>query len=182
MADLDANTIEKLKQQVCGDVIVSGDDEFDRVRRIHNGMIDRSPALIVRCVGVADVIDAIGFARSQDLGVAVRGGGHNVAGRAACEDGMMIDLSLMKGTRVDPQSRRIGVQGGATWGEFNRATQVHGLATTGGSISSTGVAGLTLGGGFRFLMGKLGLTIDSLNAVELVTANGEVLHASDSEN
>jgi FAD/FMN-containing dehydrogenase len=182
MIDLDSAIVEKFKQQISGEVITPGDGGFDDVRRIHNGMIDRSPAVIVRCIGVADVIDAIALADSQNLEIAVRGGGHNVAGRAVCDDGLMLDMGLMKGTWVDPQSRLIRVQGGATWGEFNRATQTYGLATTGGAISSTGVAGLTLGGGFGFLMGKLGLTIDNLNAAELVTASGEVLRASATEN
>ena len=182
MTQLDTATLEKFKQRISGEVVAPGDREFDTVRRIHNGMIDRKPAVIVRCIGVADVIDAVELAVSQNLEIAVRGGGHNVAGRAVCDDGMMIDLSLMKGTWVDPRSRLVRAEGGTTWGEFNRATQVHGLAATGGAISSTGVACLTLGGGFGYLMGKLGLTIDNLHAAELVTAKGEVLRASADEN
>jgi len=182
MTRLNTAALEGFQQRISGEVITSADPAFDSVRRIHNGMIDRHPAVIVRCIGVADVIDAIDLALSQGLEIAVRGGGHNVAGRAVCDNGLMIDLSLMKGSWVDPRSRKIRVEGGVTWGEFNRATQVHGLAATGGAISSTGVAGLTLGGGFGYLMGKLGLTIDNLHAAELVTARGEVLCASSDEN
>jgi FAD/FMN-containing dehydrogenase len=182
MTRLDTAALEGFQQRISGEVITSADPAFDSVRRIHNGMIDRHPAVIVRCIGVADVIDAIDLALSQGLEIAVRGGGHNVAGRAVCDNGLMIDLSLMKGSWVDPRSRKIRVEGGVTWGEFNRATQVHGLAATGGAISSTGVAGLTLGGGFGYLMGKLGLTIDNLHAAELVTARGEVVRASSDEN
>lgn len=165
-----------------GDILLPDDDSYETVRRIHNGMIDRNPAVIARCVGTADVVDALAFAIKNNLEIAVRGGGHNVAGRAVCDDGLMIDLSLMKGTWVDPQRGLIRAEGGVTWGEFNRATQLHGLATTGGAVSSTGVAGLTLGGGFGFLMGKYGLTIDNLVSVELVTADGKVVQASRESN
>ena len=120
MTQLDTATLEKFKQRISGEVVAPGDREFDTVRRIHNGMIDRKPAVIVRCIGVADVIDAVELAVSQNLEIAVRGGGHNVAGRAVCDDGMMIDLSLMKGTWVDPRSRLVRAEGGTTWGEFNR--------------------------------------------------------------
>jgi len=172
----------RLADNFSGLVLVPGDDGFETVRRVHNGMIDRHPAVIARCSGSADVVDALAFAIEHDLEVAVRGGGHNVAGRAVCDDGMMIDLSLMKGTWVDPAHRRIRVQAGVTWGEFNRATQLHGLAATGGAVSSTGVAGLTLGGGFGFLMGRYGYTIDNLLSVELITATGDVIQASHEDN
>jgi FAD/FMN-containing dehydrogenase len=145
-------------------------------------MIDRRPSIIACCSRTADVVDALDFAIQYDLEIAVRGGGHNVAGRAVIDDGMMIDLSPMKAICVDPTARSVRVQAGVTWGEFNRETQLHGLATTGGAVSSTGVAGLTLGGGFGFLMGKHGFTIDTLTAVEVVTAQGQVLHASKEEN
>jgi len=176
------HALRSLGNRLSGQVLLSGDSGYDVVRRVHNGLIDRRPAVIARCIGVADVADALAFAKEQNLEIAVRGGGHNVAGRAVCDAGIMIDLSLMKGTWVDPKHRRIRVDGGVTWGEFNRATQLHGLATTGGAVSSTGVAGLTLGGGFGFLMGKYGFTIDNLVSAELVTASGEVLQASENEN
>jgi FAD/FMN-containing dehydrogenase len=176
------SNIQSLTDCFSGQILLPGDDGFETARRVHNGMIDRRPAMIARCIGSADVVDALAFAIKHGLEIAVRGGGHNVAGRAVCDDGMMIDLSPMKGTWVDPARRRIHVQAGVTWGEFNRATQLHGLATTGGAVSSTGVAGLTLGGGFGFLMSKYGLTIDNLQSVELVTASGEIVHASLEDN
>ena len=145
-------------------------------------MIDRHPAIIARCQSAADVADALAFGRARGLEIAVKGGGHNVAGRAVCDDGMMIDLGLMKGIWVDPTALRVRVQAGVCWAEFNRATQLHGLATTGGAVGSTGVAGLTLGGGFGYLMGKYGYTIDNLISVELVTADGAVVQASEREN
>jgi len=161
-----------------GSVLLPGDDGYETARRVHNGMIDRHPSVIARCVGTADVVNALDFAVKHDLEIAVRGGGHNVAGRAVCDDGIVLDLSAMKGAHVDPRARTIRVQAGVTWAELNREAQLHGLATTGGAVSSTGVAGLTLGGGFGFLMGKHGFTIDNLRSVELVTAKGEVLQAS----
>src|SRR5204862_3376732 len=144
-------------------------------------LIDKRPALIARCLGVADVIDAVGLARNLGLEIAVRGGAHTVAGKAAVEGGLMIDLSPMKGIHVDPKSRAVRAQGGATWGELNRETQLHGLAVTGGVVSTTGIAGLTLGGGLGWLMGKYGLALDNLRAVELVTADGKVLQANKQE-
>ena len=179
---IDRSIIAPLEESLSGHILLPGDGGYDTHRRIHNGMIDRRPAVIARCIDNADVTDTLAFALEHDLEIAVRGGGHNVAGRAVCDDGMMIDLSLMKGAFVDPKDRRIRIQAGATWGEFNRATQLHGLATTGGAVSATGVAGLTLGGGFGFLSAKYGHTIDNLRAVELITANGEVVQASDEEN
>jgi FAD/FMN-containing dehydrogenase len=138
--------------------------------------------LIARCGGVADVVDAVLLARSLGLEVAVRGGGHNVAGRATVDGGLMIDLSLMRSIYVDPKQRTARVQGGATWAEVNRETQLHGLAVTGGVVSTTGVAGLTLGGGIGWLMSKYGLALDNLRSVEIVTAGGEVLHSGREEN
>jgi FAD/FMN-containing dehydrogenase len=151
----------------------------DIARAIWNGTIDRRPQLIARCIGSADVVAAVRFAREHDLEIAIRGGGHNVAGTAVCDDGIVIDLSAMRGVRVDPASRRAWVQGGALWGDVDHETQAHGLATTGGIVSHTGVAGLTLGGGVGWLMRKHGLTIDNLLAVDIVTANGELLRASE---
>ena len=155
-------TIESLRSELLGTLLQAGDKAYDHARRVHNGMIDRHPALIARCLTVADVVDCVRFAVQQDLEIAIRGGGHNVAGRAVCDGGMMIDLSAMKGIYVDPVNRLAQVQGGVTWGELNRETQLFALATTGGLISSTGVAGLTLGGGFGFLSAKHGMSIDKL--------------------
>jgi FAD/FMN-containing dehydrogenase len=143
--------------------------------------VDKRPALIARCLGPADVVDAIKLTRKLGLEVAVRGGGHNVAGRATIDGGVMIDLAPMKGIHVDPKNRTVRVQGGAIWAELNRKTQLHGLAVTGGVVSSTGIAGLTLGGGLGWLMGKHGLALDNLRSVELVTAQGEVVSASKEE-
>jgi FAD/FMN-containing dehydrogenase len=145
-------------------------------------MIDRRPALIAGCLGNADIVDAVNFARTHGLELAVRGGGHNVAGRAVCDDGLMLDMSLMKGIHVDPIRRTARAQGGVTWREFNRETQAHGLATTGGVISTTGIAGLTLGGGLGWLMAKHGLAMDNLVSAEIVTASGDILRTSKDEN
>ena len=144
-------------------------------------MIDKRPALIARCRNTADVVEAVDLAQKLGLQVAVRGGGHNVAGRSTIDGGLMIDLATMKGIHVDPKARTVRVQGGATWADLNRETQLHGLAVTGGVVSSTGVAGLTLGGGLGWLMGKHGLALDNLRSVELVTAEGKVLRASKDE-
>ena len=161
-----------------GQLLEPGADGYDEARRVHNGLIDRHPALIARCRGVADVVDAINLAKKLDLEVAVRGGAHNVAGRATVDDGLMIDLSLMKGIHVDRSRRTVRAQGGVTWAELNRETQLHGLAVTGGVVSTTGIAGLTLGGGLGWLMSKYGLALDNLVSAELVTADGEVVHTS----
>jgi FAD/FMN-containing dehydrogenase len=144
-------------------------------------MIDKKPALIVRGAGVADVISAVRFARAHNLLVAVRGGGHNVAGNAVCDGGIVIDLSRMKAIRVDPTKHTARAEGGVTWGEFDHETQAHGLATTGGFVSTTGIAGLTLGGGLGWLMGLYGLACDNLLSVDLVTADGEFVTASATE-
>ena len=149
--------------------------------RVHNGLIDKRPALIARCRGVADIVDAVKLARDQKLEVAVRGGGHNVAGRSTIDGGVMIDLSPMTGIHVDPKARTARAQGGLTWNLFNRETQLHGLATTGGVVSTTGIAGLTLGGGIGWLMGKHALALDNLLSVELVLADGSVVTASADE-
>jgi FAD/FMN-containing dehydrogenase len=164
-----------------GQLLTPADAGYEDARKVHNGLIDKRPALIARCCGVADVIDAINVARRLGLEVAVRSGGHNVAGRATIDGGVMVDLSLMKGIHVDPGSRSVRAQGGVTWAELNRETQLHGLAVTGGVVSSTGIAGLTLGGGLGWLMGKYGLALDNLRSVELVTAGGKVLRASKDE-
>ena len=178
----DSEDFAVLRGDFSGNLILPSDPAYDAVRRVHNGMIDRRPALIAQCGGTADVVDAIAFGIGRELDIAVRGGGHNVAGRAVCDGGLMIDLSLMKGIWVDPAERRVLAQAGVNWGEFNRATQLHGLATTGGAVGSTGIGGLTLGGGFGYLMGRHGYTVDNLISVEIVTADGQVLRASEIEN
>ncbi len=154
---------------------------YDDVRAVHNGLVDKRPALIARCRGTADVVAAINAARIHGWEVSVRGGGHNVAGTAVTDGGLMIDLSQMKGIHVDPAARTVRAQGGVLWKELNRETQLHGLAVTGGAISTTGIAGLTLGGGLGWLMTKLGLAADNLLSVELVTADGSVLTVSADE-
>jgi len=179
---LQESVFNDLKKSMRGTVLMANDSGYDDVRRIHNGMFLRRPAVIARCLGTADVVDAVRFARSHDLEIAVRGGGHSVAGKSACDGGLMLDLSLMKGIHVDPVRRTVRAQGGVTWGEFNRETQLHGLATTGGVVSTTGIAGLTLGGGLGWLLGKHGLAADNLISAEVVTAAGDVVRASAEEN
>ena len=164
-----------------GRLIDADHAEYDIARAVWNGAIDRRPQLIARCIGPADVVAAVRFARDRDLEIAIRGGGHNVAGTAMCDGGIVIDLSAMRAVRIDPAGRRAWVQGGALWGDVDRETQVHGLATTGGIVSHTGVSGLTLGGGVGWLMRKYGLTVDNLLAADIVTADGERLRASDDE-
>ncbi len=165
-----------------GNVLRQGDAGYDDARKVWNGMIDKRPALIARFTGVADVIDAVNFACTNDLLVSVRGGGHNITGNAVCDGGLMIDLSRMKGLRVDPIRRTARAQAGLTWGEYNRETQAFGLASTGGVISTTGIAGLTLGGGLGWLMGKHGLSCDNLLSADIITADGRFLTASPTEN
>jgi FAD/FMN-containing dehydrogenase len=164
-----------------GDVIAPGQDGYDDARAVWNGTVDRRPRLIARCSGTADVAAAVRFARDHDLEIAVRGGGHNVAGTAVCDDGIVIDLSAMRAVWVDPADRAARVQGGALWGDVDHETQAHGLATTGGIVSHTGVGGLTLGGGIGFLMRKHGLTVDNLVEAEMVTAEGSIVRASTDE-
>jgi FAD/FMN-containing dehydrogenase len=176
------SAVAKLRSNFAGTILQPSDQDYDNVRTLHNGLIDKHPALIARCRNDADIAAAIKFAREHRLEIAVRGGGHNVSGRASVEGGMMIDLSLMKTISVNATSRRAIAQGGVTWGEFNRETQQHGLATTGGVISTTGIAGLTLGGGYGYLAGKHGLACDNLVAATLVTTDGQIVRASDSEN
>ncbi|MEW5974786.1 MAG: FAD-binding oxidoreductase [Acidobacteriota bacterium] len=164
-----------------GRLISADQADYDIARAVWNGAIDRRPRLIARCIGTADVVAAMRFARDRHLEIAIRGGGHNVAGTAVCDDGIVIDLSAMRAVRVDPAARRAWVQGGALWGDVDHETQAHGLATTGGIVSHTGVAGLTLGGGVGWLMRKHGLTVDNLLAAEVVTAEGERRRASQDE-
>src|SRR6266487_3683876 len=178
---LKESTIDDFKAGLRGALLCPGEVGYEDARKVWNGMIDRHPAMIVRCTGVADGITAVRFARAHNLLVAVRGGGHNVAGHATCDGGLVIDLSQMKGIWVDPARRTVRAQGGVTWGELDRETQAFGLATTGGTASDTGIAGLTLGGGLGWLGYKYGLAADNLLSVDLVTADGTVRIASDTE-
>jgi FAD/FMN-containing dehydrogenase len=179
---LDEAALEVLEGSLRGQLVRPGDATYDEQRRVWNGSIDRSPALIARCAGVADVIAAVTFARRTGLPVAVRGGGHSFPGLSVWDGAVLIDLGPMKGIRVDPDARTARVQAGVLWGELDHETQAFGLATTGGIVTHTGVAGLTLGGGIGWLQRKLGLTIDQLLGVDLVTAEGELMRASESEN
>lgn len=176
---LASDSVDALRAQFSGVLLEAHDEGYDDARAVHNGLIDKRPALVARCVNAADIADAVRFAREAGLEISTRGGGHNVAGKAVTEGGLMIDLAAMRGTYVDPGTRRARVQGGATWNDYNRATHQHGLVTTGGVISTTGVAGLTLGGGLGWLMGRFGMACDNLTSVELVTADGDVVQVSD---
>ena len=180
-AVLQASIIDDFKAGLRGALLCPDDVGYEEARKVWNGMIDRHPAMIVRCTGVADVLAAVRFARAHNLLVAVRGGGHNVAGHATCDGGLVIDLSPMKGIWVDPARRTVRAQSGVTWGELDRETQVFGLATTGGTDPTTGIAGLTLGGGLGWLQGKYGLTCNNLVSADVVTANGQCLRASATE-
>jgi FAD/FMN-containing dehydrogenase len=162
-----------------GALLLRESDGYDDARRVHNGAIDRRPALIARCHGAADVSEAVRFGRAAGLEISVRGGGHNVAGRAVVDDALMIDLSPMKGIHVDAAARTVRAQGGVVWREFNRETAAHGLAVTGGAISTTGIAGLTLGGGLGWLMAKFGLAADNLLSVELINADGDIVEVTE---
>lgn len=174
--------VEGLKAALRGQLLLPGDDGYEGARKIHNGMIDRRPAMIARCAGVADVMRAVSFARASELAISVRGGGHGIAGFAVCEGGMMIDLSPMKSVRVDPAERTARAEGGATWGDFDDETQAFGLATTGGVARPTGIAGLTVAGGHGYLVRRFGLACDNLLSVDVVNAEGRLLKASAMEN
>jgi FAD/FMN-containing dehydrogenase len=176
-----ADAVNELASKFTGQLLQPTDVGYEEARKVHNGLVNKRPLLIARCRGVADVVDAVNLARNLSLEVAVRGGGHNVAGRATVDGGLMIDLLPMKGIHVDPLARTARAEGGVTWAELNRETQLHGLAVTGGVVSSTGIAGLTLGGGLGWLMGKYGLALDNLRSIELVTAGGQVLRTSKDE-
>jgi FAD/FMN-containing dehydrogenase len=178
---LDAADVRDLAGALRGSLLLPGDEGYDAARAVWNGAIDRRPALIARCESAADVAQAVGFARAHGLELAVRGGGHNYAGFAVCDGGLMLDLSRMNRVTVDPAARRAVCGGGATWADVDAATQAHGLATVGGFVSHTGIGGLTLGGGIGWLSRKAGLSADNLVGAEVVTANGRILRASAEE-
>jgi FAD/FMN-containing dehydrogenase len=175
-------SVAELAAGMRGRVVRPTDSDYDQVRAIWNGAHDRYPALVAQCAGTADVIRAIEFARSEELRVAVRSGGHSIPGHSTVDGGIVVDLSPMQGIRVDPQRRVVRAEAGVTWASFDHETQAFGLATTGGLVASTGIAGLTLGGGIGWLMRKHGLAIDNLLAVDVVTADGRLVHASADEN
>jgi FAD/FMN-containing dehydrogenase len=179
---MDDAAIRELGTSLRGQLLQPADAGYDTARRIDNAMIDRRPALIARCAGVADVLSAVRFARKHEVLVSVRAGGHNVAGNAVCDGGLVIDVSPMKGIRVDPAGRTVQAQAGVTWGELDAEAQAFGLATTGGVISTTGIAGLTLGGGVGWLNGRFGLACDNLISADVVTADGQFVRASEQEN
>ncbi len=181
-ASIDKGAIEEFSSAIAGRVILPTDPDYDGARRIWNASVQKRPGMVVRCRGTADVVHAVEFARANDLLVAIRGGGHNVAGRALCDDGIVIDLSAMRGVFVDPSRRTARVQGGATLGDVDRETHLHGLAVPAGVVSRTGIAGLTLGGGVGWLVRKYGLTCDNVLSFEVVTAEGKLLTASAEEN
>jgi len=175
---VDEKVASELQGRIRGDVIIDSDQRYDEARRVYNAMIDRRPAVIVRCSGAADVIAAVKAARAAGLNVAVRGGGHSVPGFGTADDAMVLDLGRMKGIRVDPKAETVRAEGGCTWGDFNHATHAFGLATTGGIISTTGIAGLTLGGGIGYLTRGFGLSLDNLISADVVLADGSFVTAS----
>src|SRR5579871_1840808 len=179
LAALDASVVADFASGLRGEVIRPGDPTYDTARKVYNAMIDKRPGLIVRCADVADVIRSVNFARENKLTLAIRGGGHNGGGLGTCDDGLVIDLSPMKGTRVDPAARTVRVAGGCTWGEVDHATHAFGLATPSGIISTTGVGGLTLGGGIGHLSRACGLAIDNLLEVDMVLADGSFVTANE---
>ncbi|TKG94031.1 FAD-binding oxidoreductase [Puteibacter caeruleilacunae] len=182
MMSFDQSNAANLKAVIDGNVILPMDSKYDECRTIWNAMFDRKPALIIQCTSIEDVAHAVKFGTQHNLLIAVRGGGHNSAGTSVCDDGLMIDLSLLNAIAVDPSNQTVKVQGGALLGDVDKATQEHGLAVSAGIVSHTGVGGLTLGGGFGWISRKHGLTIDNLLSVELVTAKGEIVTASETEN
>ena len=182
MTETSTDAIAELAKTFGGKLLQQGDAGYDEARKVHNGLIDKRPAVIACCRGSADIAGAVKLGSSLGLEIAVRGGGHNVAGKATVDGGLMIDLAAMTGIHVDASNRTLRAQGGCTWGDVNRESQIHGLAVTGGLISTTGVAGLTLGGGIGWLMSKHGLALDNLLSVEVVTAEGKIVNASAGEN
>ena len=176
------SALSELRKSLRGQLLFPGEQAYEEARKIHNAMIDRHPAVIVRCAGVADVMAAVKFARSQGIRTSVRGTGHNVAGISLCDDGLVIDLSAMKGIHVNPVARTARVEPGVTWGEMNHDLQAFGLAATGGYVGTTGVGGLTLGGGLGWMVRKHGCALDNLLSADVVTAEGELVRASAKEN
>jgi FAD/FMN-containing dehydrogenase len=179
---LTESAVDALRATFRGPLVGPDDPDYDVARSVWNGMVDKRPSVVARCTGPADVISAVNFARDHDLPLAVRGGAHSAAGKGTCDDGVVIDLSLMKGIRIDPSAGTARAQGGVKWGDFDHETQAVGMATPGGVISTTGIAGLTLGGGFGWLTRRFGLSCDNLVSVDLVTAAGEQLVCNDDEN
>jgi FAD/FMN-containing dehydrogenase len=179
---LQEDTLRKLKESLRGDLILRHDPGYDDTRSVWNAMIDRRPALIARCLGVADVVTCVNFAREHEIALTVKGGGHNIAGLAVCDGGLMLDMSRMRGVWTDPAARIARAQAGCLLGDVDRETQVHGLAAVLGFVSNTGIAGLTLGGGFGYLTRRLGWSSDNVSSMELVTAEGRVARASEGEN
>src|SRR5438045_5270569 len=177
--DLDASA---LKVSLRGELIQPADDGYEAARKVYNGMIDKHPALIARCADAADVIAAVNFGRENNLLISIRGGGHNVGGLGTCDDGLVIDLSRIRYTHVDPVTRTVRVGGGSTWGDVDHATHAFSLAVPSGVISTTGVGGLTLGGGLGYLTRKYGLALDNLIAADVVLADGSFVTASAEEN
>jgi hypothetical protein len=180
--NLDQAVIEQLQSQLCGQIIFSNHEAYEKVRQLWNGMANKRPTAIAQCLGTADVIHCIKFAREHDLLTAIRGGGHNAAGNASCDNGFVIDLSKMKGVRVDPFAKTARAQAGVTWAEFDHETQCFGVATTGGTFPLTGISGLTLGGGLGYLARRFGLTCDNLLSADVVTADGEMCVTNSDEN
>lgn len=179
---LNPNTIQDLRARLRGALLLPDDPGYDEARSVWNAMIDRRPALIARCLGVADVVTCVNFAREHDLPLSIKGGGHNISGLAVCDGGLMLDMSLMRGVWVDPATRTARAQAGCLLGDLDRETQLHGLAAVLGFVSNTGIAGLTLGGGFGYLTRRFGWTSDTVLAMEVVTADGRVVRASEQEN
>lgn len=179
---LDRKTLDDLRARLRGALMLHGDPGYDEARSIWNAMIDRRPALIVRCLGVADVVTCVNFAREHSLTLSIKGGGHNISGLAVCDGGLLLDMSLMRGVWVDPTMRTARAQAGCLLGDLDRETQVHGLASVLGFVSNTGIAGLTLGGGFGYLTRRFGWSCDNVLSMEVVTADGRVVHASEKEN
>ncbi len=176
------DALRDFRQRHRGDVITPEDPRYEEARRVWNAMIDRRPGVIARPRGAADVIACVQFAQSHNLPVAIRGGGHNIAGRCVCDEGVVIDFADMKSIRVDPVAKTVRAEPGLRWAEFDRETQAFGLATTGGTIGDTGIAGLTLGGGFGWLEGKFGMTVDNVLGADVVLADGRLIHASSTQN